>query len=854
MMKIRKFIFLFFWILMLGFSAEAATYTVTNTSNDGAGSLHQAITDAVANPGADTVEFNIPQADANYITAGGAGYWRIRPTSSLPIIEDPNGTAFGLTIDGTTQTTNKGDTNPYGPEIMIDGTDAIASDGTGVSGLTVMVKDCVIKGLIINNYSSHGVFINGGAGNVNNTLISGCYIGTDASGEVAAANTANGIYIFDSASNVIGSSESGGRNIISGNAVSGISISGSPSSQNRILGNYIGTNRSGASALANWQGILISGGSQNNFVGSGLSGGRNIISGNTADGIFVSGSDSGSNTVKGNYIGPDVNGSASLGNGGNGISISDASTLNLVGGISSGDRNIISGNLGSGLSISGSGGNIVLGNYIGLDAAGTAGLGNTSNGISLLSGASSNSIGDSTAAGKNIISANEDNGIECIGTGTDSNEVFLNYFGTNANGDFVSGLQNTNNQIIIDKDAKYFYISSCRIMTIAGTGISLSNGMNGSKIEKNIIVGTSMANIPGISLAGAGSAVSPTVVSSNEIRNLSVGIAVETVPSLTITLNHCTIINTSNGIKIGGANVNVKNCIISFDPTGQNITLGTVGVSNETGTVAVGYSDIYGNALPYYNLNGTITKTATIHANPLFSGSASNDYTLKFNSPCVNTGTPEGSDMGAYQYSGVSPDVRVVSPNGSENWQEESQQYVTWSASNDVTSIDLYYSLDQGASYTAIAAGLSNTGSYLWTLPRANSTQSRVKVVANGPSSSSTDESDADFTISSKKAEIQGQIVPYPVEFKPLQGGACKIAYTLSTNADVKVYLINKYGKIHWVYNATAGTAGGTAGYNELTFDGKSDFSGSTVPNGIYMIKIVSQNRVIGTGHLVIID
>src|SRR5437667_4758637 len=66
------------------FAATAATFTVTTTDDAGAGSLRQAILDANANPGADTITFNI----------SGSGLHTISPLSVLPDITDP------VTIDG----------------------------------------------------------------------------------------------------------------------------------------------------------------------------------------------------------------------------------------------------------------------------------------------------------------------------------------------------------------------------------------------------------------------------------------------------------------------------------------------------------------------------------------------------------------------------------------------------------------------------------------------------------------------------------------------------------------------------------------------------------------------------------
>lgn len=71
---------------LLATSLSAATFTVTTTADSGAGSLRQAILNANANPGADTIQFAI-----------GSGFQSIQPLSSLPPIFDTT------TIDATTQ-------------------------------------------------------------------------------------------------------------------------------------------------------------------------------------------------------------------------------------------------------------------------------------------------------------------------------------------------------------------------------------------------------------------------------------------------------------------------------------------------------------------------------------------------------------------------------------------------------------------------------------------------------------------------------------------------------------------------------------------------------------------------------
>ncbi len=97
------------------------------------------------------------------------------------------------------------------------------------------------------------------------------------------------------------------------------------------------------------------------------------------------------------------------------------------------------------------------------------------------------------------------------------------------------------------------------------------------------------------------------------------------------------------------------------------------------------------------------------------------------------------------------PAVTVTAPNGGQSWAVGSPHSITWTATDDagVGSVDLAYSTDGGASYTAaIATGIANSGSHLWTVPNTLSTTVRVRVTAHDVNgNSATDASDADFTI-----------------------------------------------------------------------------------------------------------
>ncbi len=150
------------------------------------------------------------------------------------------------------------------------------------------------------------------------------------------------------------------------------------------------------------------------------------------DGILINGTSG--NLIVGNYIGTDVNGTAKLGNR-DGVTIENGATANTVGGTSSGAANVISGNGGYGVYLTGSGtsGNVVLGNLIGTDVNGTANLGNTDAGVLIGNGATGNTVGGTTSTAVDVISDNG-TGVGLTGSGTSGNVVLGNLIGTDVNG------------------------------------------------------------------------------------------------------------------------------------------------------------------------------------------------------------------------------------------------------------------------------------------------------------------------------------------------------------------------------------------------------------------------------------
>ena len=241
-----------------------------------------------------------------------------------------------------------------------------------------------------------------GLGATANTITSN-WIGMTQGG-TRIANGADGVLLNDAGpANMVGGGGQG--NIISGNNQDGVEITGSPTAKSGTLvsGNFIGTDPSGTYAVGNGSdGVLVYGSSANTIGGATGSPGTglgNVISGNSQAGIQIDnpgGTEAIDNLVIGNLIGTNVAGTARLSNGSDGVQIENASG-NIIGGASSVDRNVIAGNAANGVIIVqsanlSSSGNQVLGNFIGTNAAGTAGLGNQGSGVVLTDG-SANVVG-----------------------------------------------------------------------------------------------------------------------------------------------------------------------------------------------------------------------------------------------------------------------------------------------------------------------------------------------------------------------------------------------------------------------------------------------------------------------------
>jgi len=278
--------------------------------------------------------------------------------------------------------------------------------------------------------NDQGILI-GGAG-ANENVVEGSYVGTDAAGTGALGNRLGIVIDGGAESNVVGGSSPEQRNIISGNSGVGVLIRGS---RNLVKGNYIGADVTGTASLPNrMEGIWLAPGAQNNIIGGPSPGDRNLLSGNALFGLSMSGDGTTGNVVIGNYIGVNAMGTAPLKNL-VGVAIENGAQGNRIGGTGAGEGNLISANNDAGLTMRGpdATGNAVLGNRIGLDAAGSQLLANAY-GVWIREGAHTNTIGGPAASEGNVIAGSLVYGVLVEGAQTVGNTVRGNSIHSNKKG------------------------------------------------------------------------------------------------------------------------------------------------------------------------------------------------------------------------------------------------------------------------------------------------------------------------------------------------------------------------------------------------------------------------------------
>lgn len=485
----------------------ASTFTVSKLQdNSSEGTLRWAIEQANSNPGPDTILFNLdgtillssqlpPIVDDGTIIDASDQWQGDWPKGEPGIILNGKGASLntcGLIIDGAEGCVIKGlcikGFTKDGLQIRNNAqNNQIGGSGKGERNVIANNNGC---GILTSSSSHNQILFN--------------FIGTTTNGSEPFGNVEEGIRIEKASGNIIRG------NLISGNKWAGIRLLGVGTDSNRVMGNLIGTDITAKTKVKNHQGIIITEGASKNFIGGLEAGEGNIISGNNYEGLVLShGADS--NEIIGNYIGTDSSGAIALGNDQDGITIIDVAegntvSNNLISGngwygvhlsyvnnnlvvsnyigvdkdgirdmgnegsgvvIEAGSKlnlvrdNLISGNNSYGVRITGPGteGNQVLNNIIGTDKDIENTLGNGGGGLRI-SGAQKDTISG------NVISGNIGPGVMISFSGSLENSLFSNYIGTDSTG--LKSLPNKDFGVLISKGAQSNLIGPGNIIAYNG--------------------------------------------------------------------------------------------------------------------------------------------------------------------------------------------------------------------------------------------------------------------------------------------------------------------------------------------------------------------------------------------------
>jgi hypothetical protein len=474
-------------------TAPVSVITVNSTSpmhTAGSINFEQAIHAANNNPGLDEIRFNVPNPNSP-----------IMVESDLPEISE------AATFDATTQA-------GYNGEPLIEISPAQDVDFTAATLRFTNAGNSVLRGFVVKSVGAnlHIIELDGG-----NNFIESNFIGTNRAGTASGGGAFHGIAVY-SDGNTIGGGSAQARNVISGvgsdESSQGVSISGD---DNRVEGNFIGTDKTGTSAIPNGGNGVYLGGSDGNVIGGMSEGKRNVISGNGVYGVEINPSPGGFSdaVIENNFIGTNKDGDGAIGNGAGGVGLiysaggnTPTKTVNIL-------DNVISGNTSDGIyayngeippfftaspqnssallwvgTRSGSG-NLAAspevfpaGNRIGTNASGTAVVPNGGNGI-LLTNAPALIEG-------NLISGNGLSGIRAnppINTSLPF-EISENFIGTDASGSVDLG--NSGDGITLEYNGTAHI--DAKTSDILSNVISGNNG-DGIRIFGNVIFAKSKDNV-----------------------------------------------------------------------------------------------------------------------------------------------------------------------------------------------------------------------------------------------------------------------------------------------------------------------------------------------------------------------
>jgi parallel beta-helix repeat protein len=594
-------------------------------STDGLSGIGNAGVGVRVTGGGASVRIGSESGGGNVISGNGAGGILIEESSATEIL----GNIIGLDADGAADVGNQGDgvavtefaastvIGRVGGANVISGNTGIgvyvsptATDtsimgntigldlggamtfGNGVDGVFVEgATRTLVASNVVSGNGGDGIRVQGQA--ATSTTITGNLVGLTASGDEAAGNAAVGIRISDVPGIVVGGGSAAERNVVSGNGSHGILITSDltdGAADASVASNYVGTNLSGATAIANaGDGVRVEGTGASAAIVVG-----NLVSGNDGVGIRVTGGASGSR-IAGNVVGLDASSSVALGNVGDGVRI-EGGAGHFVGGEAA-DRNIVSGNGASGIVVAETASTLIASNIAGTNDTGARDLGNGGDGIAVV-GATETIVSGNMASGNSgsgVSVSNSDSGAVADATTIVGNVlgadvtgltalpnqqhgvVIRQASGTTLGGSFagdrnlISG--NVGNGILVD-GAAATEITGNYVGVTANGYSALGNGAGGmlvSGASDTVIAGGNVVAFNGSGATGHGIAISAsqgTIVGDQDLgtgngnviyRNRGDGVRIENGSTGTVVVGNSIGSTVTGGVGLGneGAGVGI---------------------------------------------------------------------------------------------------------------------------------------------------------------------------------------------------------------------------------------------------------------------------------------------------------
>ena len=532
-------------------------YTVNSNANPGDGTctvnnctLAEAINAANSDGVDSTIDFDL------------TGSTEIDVSSLMPL----PGIAQPVQIDGYSQPGASANTASVGDN-AVPGVDLVGLDANVFTLLSVNsdADGTIIDGIAFAGPGAEGIDLQPDSGN---DQVYGNFFGTLDGTTPYSSSFTNANVVDSGTGNTVGGSTLAARNVIVNGGGYGVYLAAAQGAD--VEGNLIGVDATGDNALPNFIGVELDSESAGNTIRA------NTVSGSSSAGIGVGGA--ASTIIAGNKIGTNDAGDATIPNIEWGIV--DQGTGTTIGGLTTADRNLISGNHDdAGINLLSGSGAQVEGNWIGLAANGTAVLGNLGAGIHVHSG--------HATIQHNVISGNGGDGVFVDGAANatiNSNVIGLLPDNTTPAGNAGAGVE---------------------VVNATGTLIGGPNGSDGNVISANGNTGEVLLGSSSSDTTGSGATVQNNVIGLTEAKSAEVAGSPDAIEieddhgSNTVADN--TIGGTTNGIFIckSADNSVVRNVVgsntaapggVDFGVSNQGIAIsdGCSGSGDATGNVIGG--------------------------------------------------------------------------------------------------------------------------------------------------------------------------------------------------------------------------------------------------------------------------